>query len=734
MTNNFKKAVIALFCLLYFTNIFGQGRIVSLDYITGKFTEYCNAVPREEIYIHTDRDDYIAGEEMWFNVYVVDRKSSKPSPYSRIVYVELMNRYNNPVLQKRILISDGSGPGQVVLPDSLSSGNYTLRAYTDWMRNFLPVNCYMKDLNIYNTFSSSAFKVKPGFSDPAHQEQPLRRRRLSLISDSSFKMETTRTNSGDLEISLRTNDEFRSLFGNVYYLIIQTHGIINYKNTVRISRDDTGLTIPGKDIIHGINHITLFESTGEPIFEKYIYTPDQNNRYLTLNSTGEYDTRHKISLNINTITGTIQPSDIVDLSVSVVPDEVSINSGDIDSYMVFGTEFGIIPDGIKNMDIDDIPPDVLNRYLSTLKSNWIDWNSILFEEIPSFSYGFEKEYHFITGSLINRKTLAGNPGEFIFLSTPSKNASLQYSITDTTGRFVFVIPVTNEISDLIIQPEKVIGDNTVRMESSFSELVYPFNGSTITERVTPEYVSDLAAHYQVAKIYGTSYVGDAVKQDCKLPEAKRFYGKPDIELLMSDYITLPVMQEVFFELLPGIAMRKRKSEYEISIYDFVENKTYNKPPGLFIDGVLVSDAALIAELDPELVEKIDVVKDAYFIGEYFFYGIISLITHAGDFSNVQLPDHTIRIPYRVTEPVYSLLNPDYSLQETKQSRVPDFRNTLYWNPSLKPDSQENLSLEFWTSDLPGDYVINIQGITAKGEKISLKKTLKIGQEHLAGKP
>ena len=38
----------------------------------------------------------------------------------------------------------------------------------------------------------------------------------------------------------------------------------------------------------------------------------------------------------------------------------------------------------------------------------------------------------------------------------------------------------------------------------------------------------------------------------------RFYGKPDIEIIMADYIKLPVMQEVFFELLPGVSL-KRKS-------------------------------------------------------------------------------------------------------------------------------------------------------------------------------
>jgi len=723
MIHNFKKVLFTLFCVLYTISSFGQGRVVSLDYITGKFDEYVKSVPREEIYIHTDREGYIAGEEMWFNVYLVDRQSSKPSPYSRIVYIELMNRYNNPVLQKRIMVENGCGPGQVVLPDSLSSGNYTLRAYTNWMKNFLPANCFMKDINIYNTFSSRAFKVKPGYKNIT-PESPVTRRVIRL-SDDEFTLETKRNGSGDLEVAIHTNDVFRSRYGNVYYLIMQTHGIINFKNTVRISSDNTTVNIPGQNILHGINHITLIEATGEPVFEKFIYTPAKNNKYLTVNTSGEYERRDKISLDISINTEIVPSTELVNLSLSVVPENGGFNSGDIDNYMVFGTEFGIIPDNIKNKKLDEINPGILNQFLSTLKSNWIDWNVILFDDIPSYKYGIEKENHFLTGSLVNRSTLKGVADEYIFLSTPSKTASLQYALTDITGKFVFDIPVMEGVSDLVIQPEKVIRNNSIKMEPSFSEVVYPFAGTDFSNRETPAYVSDLSAHYQVAKIYGTSHIGNTLKDTIALRTIKRFYGKPDIELVMDDYIKLPVMQEVFFELLPGISMRKKKSEYEISIYDFVENRTYNKPPGLFIDGVLINDPALIANLDPDLVEKIDVVKDVYFIGDYLFFGIINLITEAGDFSNVALPDHAIRLPYRVTEPVNAFLSPDYAARESKQNRIPDFRNTLYWNPSVKKETSNKILVEFCASDLPGDYVLDIQGITAQGDKISLKKTIRI---------
>lgn len=141
--------------------------------------------------------------------------------------------------------------------------------------------------------------------------------------------------------------------------------------------------------------------------------------------------------------------------------------------------------------------------------------------------------------------------------------------------------------------------------------------------------------------------------------------------------------------------------------------------------MVVNDPNVIGNLDPELVEKIDAIKSRYFIGEYLFYGLVNVITRAGDFSNVTLPDYAVRLPYRVTEPAKSFSSPDYSTQEKKQSRIPDFRNTLYWNPSIVTDKEGKAGLDFWTSDNKSDFEINIQGITRDGKLVSLKKTIKI---------
>jgi hypothetical protein len=177
--------------------------------------------------------------------------------------------------------------------------------------------------------------------------------------------------------------------------------------------------------------------------------------------------------------------------------------------------------------------------------------------------------------------------------------------------------------------------------------------------------------------------------------------------------------------MPGVFLKKRKTEYEITIADPVDNRVYPKPPILFVDGVPVDNASIIANLDPELVERIDAVKERYLVGDFLFFGIVNVITRAGDYSSVSLPEYAVRMPYRVTEPVKSFSSPDYLSPEKKQSRIPDLRNTLYWNPELKINPGGGMVAEFWTSDFASDYVINIQGVTADGFPLSVKKQVRV---------
>jgi len=725
MTKKIKTVILFLIFFLLLQDAYSQIQMNVIDYLSKRFLNYCESVPREEIYVHSDREEYIAGEDLWFNVYLIDRQRLKPSLNSKIVYFELLNPENRPVVQKRIWIDEGSGPGQIVLPDTLSTGTYTIRAYTNWMKNFLPYNCYMKDIKVYNSFSTKAFKGKLSTGNIPDGETGTEINRRT--TEAGLTLNINNLKPDILEIFVKADDNYRSLNNNLFYLFIQTHGIINLVRSERIAEETTKISLPKSVLTSGINQITLFDSKGQPLCERFINTGEKEKPLLTIHSDDGCNVRSKISLEIEAGDEISKSMDSANFSISVAPATNQEEIIDLDNYMVFGSEFGILPwNIIKGRKLSEVPPEELDSLLSTLKSNWINWETILSYNMPVFRYKAEKEEQYLLGKLLTGDNKPTGSDEFIVMSTPGKTAVFQYARTDNKGNFNFKIHIDEELKDLIIQPDDVTKNHKIIIESSFSDQYLQSElWVDSTNKPIPPHISKWSVNYQVNKIFGSSSIGDPITPFISQPRLKRFYGKPAIELNMADYIKLPVMQEVFFELLPSVFLKNKKSVYEISIADPVDNKTYDVAPGLLIDGVIINDPSIIADLDPEIVEKIDVVKEKYFIGDYLFYGIVNVITKSGDYSYVTLPDYAIRMPYRVIDPVWSFVSPDYSSAEMKNSRIPDFRNTLYWNPSIKPDKDGKARIEFWSSDVVSDYEINIQGITSEGKTVSLNKIIKV---------
>ncbi len=109
---------------------------------------------QEKISIHTDRDIYITGEQVWVKVYKMNRLTGAPGDLSKVVYLELLDNSNNTVSQVKTLVSGTSGSTMLRLSDTLSSGNYLIRAYTKWMTNYSADLFYYKTITIINPFKN----------------------------------------------------------------------------------------------------------------------------------------------------------------------------------------------------------------------------------------------------------------------------------------------------------------------------------------------------------------------------------------------------------------------------------------------------------------------------------------------------------------------------------------------------------------------------------------------------
>ena len=719
MIKKIKPVILILIQFLILQGTYGQTSSDKSDYLRQRFLRYCKSVPMEEIFIHTDREEYVSGENLWFNTYLIDRQSSKQSSNSTIVYFELLNSANRPVVQKRILITKGLGPGQIILPDTLSTGTYTIRAYTNWMKNFLPSNCFMKNILVFNAIN---YKPSKTIGVQLNTELSKSSKDIPQSNNNDVKVKINDLKPDTLDLFLEAGNQFRADNRNTFYIFIQTHGNINFVRAETITGESTRISLSKRLLTPGINQITFFNASGKPFSERYIYTPSRQADQITIKSVDSCSLRDKIELEIEMQSKTAFDADSSNLSISVSPmpgkerDEMS-------DYMIFGTEFG---PSFYRKELNKISSLTMDSILTQVKSNWINWTEILSGNLPHFKYTSEREDHFLMGDLIVNESKSDPPPEYILMCSPGKEAEFQYARTDSDGHFCFRIHIDEGLKDLVIMPGNSNRTRKINMESSFSDkYINKSIFGDVSRRPDPSFVSKLSVNHQVQKIYGIPSVGSPNKAVNKPEIRQRFYGKPDFELILSDFINLPVMSEIIFELLPGVSLKKKKSGDEISITYHIGDSQFTILPCLMIDGVIIRDASLIANLDPEIVEKIDVIRERYFVGRYFFPGIINVITKTGDFNCVSLPDYMVRLPYRVLDPLNSFESPDYSTEQTRESRIPDYRNTLYWNPAVKSDKNGKARVEFWSSDNKADYVINIQGITKEGKIFSAQKILRV---------
>lgn len=135
------------------TTLLSLALIIQLNNIFG-FQDKDNSInlPQigEKVYLHIDRTIFKSGEDIWFKAYIIDFLTNKPSENTNNLHVELISPESNILQQRIIRIQKGTGNGDFRLNDSLPSGKYLIRAYTNYMRNFGSDLFFTKEINIIN--------------------------------------------------------------------------------------------------------------------------------------------------------------------------------------------------------------------------------------------------------------------------------------------------------------------------------------------------------------------------------------------------------------------------------------------------------------------------------------------------------------------------------------------------------------------------------------------------------
>lgn len=144
------KKIVFLFLLVQSFILFAQD-----DKIENHYVDYFK-LPRESLFLHSNKTSYITGEEIWFKVYTYDRKNHLSSKATTNIILGIYDEEGKQVGKKLFLAKDGFATGNIAIDPEWASGTYFLKVATNWMKNFEEDDSFVQKIRIINPNAQKA--------------------------------------------------------------------------------------------------------------------------------------------------------------------------------------------------------------------------------------------------------------------------------------------------------------------------------------------------------------------------------------------------------------------------------------------------------------------------------------------------------------------------------------------------------------------------------------------------
>lgn len=144
-----KKLLFFSVSILFFI---GSNAQVEQSTLMEKIKEH-DEIPREMAYLHLNKSTYLEGEQIAFTAYVLNKQILKPSEATNL-YILIKDENNKVIKEKLVLVEDGTSSNTIRVDSLFTAGNYTISAFTNWMRNFKEQNYFVENIKIIEAESS----------------------------------------------------------------------------------------------------------------------------------------------------------------------------------------------------------------------------------------------------------------------------------------------------------------------------------------------------------------------------------------------------------------------------------------------------------------------------------------------------------------------------------------------------------------------------------------------------
>ena len=796
------------------------------------FSAQIEHYPQEKLHVSTDKDSYIAGDTIWLRAHCADAATHRPVAASRYVYVELRDDRGSLVRRIKLLSRDSVYSGYLPTQSLERFGDYSLTAYTLYMRNQGPDYFFKKPLTIRpyresrRTQRNTSVRKVSDFDVSFFPEGGYLIDgydccvAFKALGDDGGSVEVTGVVKNDRE---EVVDTLRTLHGGMGCLRFTAHTGERYYaectmaggkterfdlpasnnlacvlRVLQTERDFTVMVQSGRPLpkglrllVHcrgnlcyfrewnddlpsliferdklpgGVLQILLLDKAGNALSERLVFNRGEELATTDMQVRGSLKQRTKVTLSVAATDPDGRPA-AGDFSIAVT-DRAAVpaaTSGSIYSTLLLTSELrGTIetPDWyFEGRDAARVA--ALDALLLTQGWRRYDVPAAVRGEYATPAYplevGQEIAGRINKGGLWNRKKKLDRYE--MRMIVPRWHYSSQAPI-DKEGRFAlngFDFP---DSTLYVLRPAAAKGllpEATVKVaRDSFPE-VGTLPRVPETDAASP-YLAQ-ARHYIEQR--GQTDMRNILIDTVYVTHHKRLESTRPEHRLASHTWTAEQIKEAggatlldFLAMIPGVNVFDRAVTYKGSIPKFMVEGSLDEPEVGVGIGVPVlvrrSQAELLGIQDPNAVfkytdtyrnppicftypldwiKRIDLIEgpEAAFLGHKDCSAIFSLTLKSGaelENSVSSAPSIYVAVAspigYQTPAEFYA---PAYATEKARRSMAPDYRTTLYWNPSVEFDETGRATVEFYTSDAPADYDITIEGITQTGKIVCRRSTV-----------
>jgi hypothetical protein len=738
---------------------------------------------QEKLFVHTDKDVYLAGEICWFKIYSVEASSHHPIAMSKVVYLEWLDKDNKPVLQAKTGLDSGSGNGSLYLPLTVRTGNYKLRAYTSWMKNFGADWFFEKTVTIINarrgaetTAASSApqftvaffpeggnlienipcrmaFRVTDQYGrglgctgvitrdeqdtlihtdvhrfgigsftytpEPGHHYRSIFRLEdgtaINNLLPTAEKEGTTMTvvpeGGSQLRVTVQSTSD-----GKPVYLLAHTRQSVKQVLSATLQGRKASFMIDRDRLGDGVSHLTVFDAAKQPVCERLVFKQPARRLQIAVEADkSSYTTREKINLSLAT----------EDQGRQSLPADCSLSVFLADSLQQMTTDH-ILPWLLLASDLKgkiespgyyfDHPEDeqAMDNLLMTHGWRKFRWLDVQRHSVPSFEYPLEYNGSIVSGKMVDTHT--GEPAPKMiqaYLAIPGTRTQFSVARSDDDGKVRFELKDFYGSQELILQTSPADSQYKVEVGNPFSE---EYTRSPLAPYLLPQQYAPMLGERNISTQVLNRYAGLRLKQ-FKVPIADTgaFFYKPDFSYKLDDFVRFTTMEEVLREYVQMMYVKKRDGHFYIPLFNLsYPTEVFEGNPLILLDGVPVFDVDKLMALDPLKIRKLETVHHRFFLGAANFEGVLNWISYKGDLAGYILDPRAVVVDYEGLELQREFYSPSYATPEETGSHLPDFRNVLYWSPSISTDGKSKKPLSFYSSDVPGKYIVVVEGLAPDG--------------------